>query len=321
MSASERHRSLRNVLAGTLLLVPFLVIVATGLMWVNQLPSTVPTQWSGDQVVSTQPTILLFGITASTALVCGLIGFLTGLTPVAQDDSRFGYLITGLLSGGAAGGWTICAALAVSTQPDSEPVIGGWGLLLLGSFAYGLLPYFVARKPTPIQEVEPHEQMTFAPHESAAFSTIMKAPLFAFIAIIILVVGGASLWIPLVGKEPTLTDILTSALLVVVTAAAASFSRVRVTADKRGLRVSPAAAPFLAKKIELTNISDVRAEIIAPGAWGGWGYRIMPGRSAVVIRAGEGIVLTLNNGKEFALTVDDAASLAALLQGLSSSRP
>jgi len=71
------------------------------------------------------------------------------------------------------------------------------------------------------------------------------------------------------------------------------------------------------KSIGLSRIRTVRSEPVNPGSWGGWGYRVMPGRSAVVLRAGEGVVLTLTNGKEFAVTVDDSATLASVLGSLS----
>ena len=50
--------------------------------------------------------------------------------------------------------------------------------------------------------------------------------------------------------------------------------------------------------------------------WGGWGYRIMPDRSAVVLRSGPGLVVTSTSGKQFAITIDDPEEPAALLQAL-----
>ena len=58
------------------------------------------------------------------------------------------------------------------------------------------------------------------------------------------------------------------------------------------------------------------AEPIHPAAWGGWGYHVLPGRSALVLRAGPGLVLTLRDGRRFAVTVDDPQTPAAPLTAL-----
>jgi hypothetical protein len=55
---------------------------------------------------------------------------------------------------------------------------------------------------------------------------------------------------------------------------------------------------------------------------GGWGYRVRPERSGFVLRSGEGIVLRLTDGREFVVTVDDAATAAALFNAyLDRARP
>ncbi|MEV8566294.1 hypothetical protein AB0436_12080 [Streptomyces sp. NPDC051322] len=46
---------------------------------------------------------------------------------------------------------------------------------------------------------------------------------------------------------------------------------------------------------------------VTPRQWGGWGYRWHPENGmAVVVRRGEGLVLTLGDGRSFTVTVDDA---------------
>jgi hypothetical protein len=70
------------------------------------------------------------------------------------------------------------------------------------------------------------------------------------------------------------------------------------------------------KRIPLEKINTAEADFIEPSKWGGWGYRMVPDASAVVIRAGDGIVINLANGRRFAVTVDDAATGAGLINGL-----
>ncbi len=54
-------------------------------------------------------------------------------------------------------------------------------------------------------------------------------------------------------------------------------------------------------------------DLIEPLAYGGWGWRVVPGGTAVVVRGGEALVVELRSGRRFAVTVDGAAEAAALL--------
>lgn len=92
-------------------------------------------------------------------------------------------------------------------------------------------------------------------------------------------------------------------------------SKVVVRVGPRGLTVL--LGGFLrVKRIPVERVAAAVADFIEPVKWGGWGYRLVPDGSAVVIRAGDGIVVTLNTGRRFAVTVDDAVTGAGLLNGL-----
>ena len=92
-------------------------------------------------------------------------------------------------------------------------------------------------------------------------------------------------------------------------------ARVEVKVDKAGLSVRLGGA-LTARRIGLDRISSARAIDLEPKEWGGWGYRMIPGGTAVVLRRGDGIEVSLEGGRKFAVTVDDAATGAALLNGL-----
>jgi hypothetical protein len=96
------------------------------------------------------------------------------------------------------------------------------------------------------------------------------------------------------------------------------FSEIRVTADRRGLRVTAGMVRLPIKRIPLDDIADVSAEHIDPMRWGGWGYRVLPGRSALVLRAGPGLVVEQRDGRRFAVTMDDPRTPEALLRTLAS---
>ena len=94
-------------------------------------------------------------------------------------------------------------------------------------------------------------------------------------------------------------------------------SIVRVTASERGLRIAFGPFGWPSKHMPLERIERAEATEIEPLRWGGWGYRWAgPGRSAVVIRRGPGLVLDLRGGGRFAVTVDEPGPAAGLLNDL-----
>ncbi|WP_406092684.1 DUF1648 domain-containing protein [Streptomyces sp. NBC_01013] len=95
-----------------------------------------------------------------------------------------------------------------------------------------------------------------------------------------------------------------------------SFARPNVTVDRRGIMVS-GMLPWPRVRVPLDRIEAAASRDISPFTeYGGWGYRIRPGRTGVMIRSGEGLVARLADGRDFAVTVDDSATAAALLNTL-----
>lgn len=96
----------------------------------------------------------------------------------------------------------------------------------------------------------------------------------------------------------------------------AVFARPYVMVDRRGITVS-GVLPWPRIRVPLDRIEAASSRRINPLAeYGGWGYRIRPGRTGVMIRSGEGIVAQLAGGRYFAVTVQDSATAAALLNTL-----
>ncbi|HEY5891271.1 MAG TPA: DUF1648 domain-containing protein [Acidimicrobiia bacterium] len=91
-------------------------------------------------------------------------------------------------------------------------------------------------------------------------------------------------------------------------------SQVEANVTNDGLRVRLGGVPV--RMIGVDEISSARSIELEPKEWGGWGWRVSPGASAIVLRRGEALEITFRNGRRFAMTVDDAATGAALLNGL-----
>lgn len=90
---------------------------------------------------------------------------------------------------------------------------------------------------------------------------------------------------------------------------------VHVAVTGRGVTVRSVFVPVLRRRIPLTGITGAFAKRARPMELGGWGYRWLPGRSAVSLRAGDALWLQLESGREFVITVDDAARAASAVNG------
>ncbi|MFD7507021.1 DUF1648 domain-containing protein [Streptomyces sp. NPDC059850] len=112
------------------------------------------------------------------------------------------------------------------------------------------------------------------------------------------------------------TDATAAAVLIATGLISAALCRCRVTVDRRGLSVAPWFAPRPRLRISLGRIEEATSRDARALTLGGWGYRIQPGRRALVLRSGDALFLRLVTGKEFVVTVDDAATAAALLNTL-----
>ncbi|MFC5145228.1 hypothetical protein [Streptomyces aureoversilis] len=106
---------------------------------------------------------------------------------------------------------------------------------------------------------------------------------------------------------------LRSVFLILLAASAALLATgaVRVTVTPHGVAVRSVLLPFLQRRIRLSRIRHASARQTRPGELGGWGYRWLPGQTAVSLRAGDALWLELTSGKHFVVTVDDAANAAA----------
>ncbi|MFC8081190.1 DUF1648 domain-containing protein [Streptomyces sp. NPDC057307] len=90
-----------------------------------------------------------------------------------------------------------------------------------------------------------------------------------------------------------------------------------VSVDRHGLTVRMGALSWPRVRVPLDGIDTASSRRInAVADFGGWGYRIRHKRTGVVLRSGEAIVVRRTNGREFAVTVGDSVTAAALLNTL-----
>lgn len=88
---------------------------------------------------------------------------------------------------------------------------------------------------------------------------------------------------------------------------------ITVAVGPTGLRVRFGPFGWPGVRVPLEGITTVELEDVEPLSYGGWGYRILPGVRAVVIRRGEGLRVGRADRPALVVTVDDAATAAAVL--------
>ncbi|MFO7250614.1 MAG: DUF1648 domain-containing protein [Actinomycetes bacterium] len=99
-----------------------------------------------------------------------------------------------------------------------------------------------------------------------------------------------------------------------------ALSGVRVQVTARGLAVAFGPLRWPRRRIPLDRIDRAFVQQRWPFDVGGWGYRVRPGGSTVMIRGGECLVVRYGSGRELAVSVDDAERGAALLNSLVAER-
>jgi hypothetical protein len=301
-------RTAKRVAGATALVwLPTAVLLITWAAWSGRLPARIATHWDA----AGRPD----GFSSSTAFCAGLLAVaaLAGIAAVAVAARaafvRGPLAATGAVAGGAAGIWLATATAASAGGPEARL---GWPFLWFAAgLAWGAVVWAVAGRAgyrtVPGDRGAATEAMVLAPGERAGFSTTLRSPM------ILAATGAAAVLVAALAA--TVTTALWPVLAVPLLGGLV-LGEVRVTADRRGLRLTTGVLGVPVKRIPLADITAATAGHIDPMSWGGWGYRVTPGRSALVLRAGPGLVVDLRDGRRFAVTMDDPQTPAALLNAL-----
>ncbi|MET0955410.1 MAG: hypothetical protein ABWY68_05625 [Cryobacterium sp.] len=301
----------RERFAAATLWLPVLIVSVTATLWYPRLPAMLPIQWDGTGVSSTAPTVVVIGITGAIALLGAVTGLIT-LADAAADIRRGLVFAAGCAAGLSAGVWLVSAGLVLVTG-SAEPSAGAWPLLGVLAGVYGVIPWALSPRRPVERELHSPATVPLSASETGAWFTTVKVPVFLWLAgiLALLTVAIAALSAVLGGAGAASS--LTTGLVAVLCLA---FARLRVSVDRRGLRVVSGLLRVPLKRLPLDQVVSARAEHIRPTEWGGWGYRVLPGRSAIVVAGGPGIVVQRTNGTLFAVTVPEPELPAALLTTL-----
>lgn len=327
--ASVPNRVLTTLLA---LIVPF-ALLAHAIGWMvamlPELPDPVATHWGADGLPDgfgnpTSTIGVLVAIVVPFTIGMWAIGFFLGSAAATRRLSVFFALwfavaMVGLLTGSLV----IQRGLTDGTQAP------GIGLPMALSFGAATVVGWLGALAVPADRPQPTRlpvpdsaaRLPLRPDEPGTWQQTVELPALGRVvgigAALSVLLGGVAL----IGGVTT--GVLTLATLALVTLLLAVLGRWSVTITPDGLT----ARSVLPRPRTLVPIDEVEsAEVIDVQPlpdFGGWGYRIdTRGRVGIVLRKGPAILVHRTGGRRLVITVDDAATGAALLNTLADrSRP
>lgn len=298
--------------------LPLPVMVGTWLAWRERLPNPMPTHWgAGGRVDGVTSLAAVF-----TALcVAAAVGVLVAAVAAARRrwswHARRAAAATGAaVAGFAAGIWLMNALLALDVADAYQAPPPTWHLALMLTVAT-LLPVgvFVALGAAPAGSAAAGRPDADLPRidlpagQRAAWSEVMVPNgMVAVLAVSLL----ATALLGAVARSAWAVAPTVAVLLVVGLA----FTVLRVTVDRRGLRVGFGPWGWPQVTVALDEIEYAEVAEVRPAEWGGWGYRMRPGGRALVLRRGPGVRLVLSGGREFVATTRDPRTVAGLVNTL-----
>lgn len=213
-------------------------------------------------------------------------------------------------------GWLVTAVLLANTDVDDASSVTLPGTQAALAFAaaagYAAVGWLICGKAEEPETVSGPtagaERLPLGDSETAGWTRVAGSRVLpvtgALVAVAGLVVGFTTGW------APALPLLISGAPMALLTGA-------RVTADRRGITVTPSLVPWPRLNVPLERIAEAGHRTVNPVRdFGGWGYRARPGASGIVLRSGDAISARLTTGSEFVVTVDDAGTAAALLNTL-----
>jgi uncharacterized membrane protein len=206
--------------------------------------------------------------------------------------------------------WTLEANADAPVWTEAAPMtLRGSAAVVLASALAGGFGWWAAKerpdRPVPSERAAPTpipdgEQLVWIGGQRA-----MVGPSMAGLLVIVAV--------GLLATVPPTGPLLLGVMVAVVVLVIVTFTSIRAVIGPAGLtvRFGPLGRPRLHVPVE--DIVEVRVEHVEPMAYGGWGYRVLPGVRAVVVRGGEGMRVVRRTGPDLVVTIEGAREAAGAL--------
>ena len=223
----------------------------------------------------------------------------------------FAALLTGVLVG------SVAIQRGLEDAADSPSVLPVLGVAFGVATGLALIAGLLAPKPLALGESDAHEpSLDLAPDERAVFTRTIpptRAAVVAFGVAAVLVVAAVVI-VAVVGRPALFLAIAIPAFICVLAFASLNW-RMRISRSGLFLRAAGGFPRFTVPIEEITGASVVDVQALAE--FGGWGVRFgKGGRTGVILRSGEALEVARTSGRALVVTVDDAATAAALVNGL-----
>lgn len=303
---------------------PVVALVTTG-RFRERLPDPLPTHWgwSGPPDGFTgYPTFSsgLFLVTSLAALGAALVAVIPGL---ASTVRRVAMAVAGAIAWATVGLWFGIAVSAWDATDAHAVSLTGWFLVwFLGLGLAGGVAAFLVVGPAPVPAPAPVRPGVATADRPVAVLADGEPVVWTrrLTSVLLAVAGGVPLVaaVALVAFDAPIALVVLLALIGVI---GTGLGAARLTIDRRGFTVALGWFGIPIKRIPIDQVVGASVAEIRPREWGGWGYRVLPGRSALVIRGGPGMVVDLVDGRRFAVTLDDPAEPVAILNGLAQRQP
>lgn len=310
----DNSRRARAAVATLLVALMPLVVAVTATAWWPQMPSILPRQWAGGQVVAVISTPVLL----ICALAVGVIGAVVATYNTIRlfRTGRSGSYLGASMAAAIPAGLWVSLAGAATTQVAGE--LGLWWIATLLAVGYAFLPPLIA--PAGGSRIVEAAPLSVAPGDTVAWASSFTSPVALWTIVGVLAVtvtiGVSEL---VTGGDRTAALAWLGAGLLVTVPVAALFTRVRVFVDARGVLVRSGVGNITLRHVPLDQVQSARAEWVEPARWGGTGYRFGSRGSALITGSGPVLAVGLSDGTEFSVslrTPADAADAAAVATGL-----
>jgi hypothetical protein len=311
------HRTASTVLA---LAVPLVLTVATvvvALSWRGDLPDPVAVHWGADgpDGSGTLDGFVLTSAVAAAVLAAGgwALAFFAGHAATTRRlGTGFSLGFAGFMGTLVLG--TLWLQRGISDWTAAPAVDGVVLLTMLAGLVLGALGAVLtpgdAPAPTTARVPADAARIPLGTGERAGWVQHIRS------RGVLVVAAAVAVPVLLVAVAVRTPAIVVPAVLVLslLVASMASFT---VTVDARGLAVRSGLG-WPRQTVPLDEV--LRAEVVQVRPFhdfGGWGYRVgRGGRVGIVVRTGEGLLVERTGGRSLVVTVDDAATAAALLNTL-----
>jgi ABC-type glycerol-3-phosphate transport system permease component len=308
----------RRALAGLLVILPFAVLLLSRLVWPDP-PPELPTHWNapGEVDSTTAGTTYLgvvLGVSGFCAVLASLVSPLSAF--VADAWSRWVLTLLGAVGAGAASSYGLAVVGTALANGRAGEVGLVWGLgavLVAAVWAWGVYAAHGRRVP-PRAEVleripERDRVVPVADGPGETWETEVGSRLLTGTAVFVAVVFGVC------GALVVTTDAVAPAVVLVLLGLVLAgyvlaWSRIRVRADAEGLTIRSAVLPLRLRQVPAAEVLGVSRIDLDPMAWGGYGLRSVPGRTAYVVRGGPAVVVHRATGHRLAIEVTAGEEVA-----------